>query len=85
MFSPRGALLFVAKLFTLLFNKWAARAPDETEDEDTMEHSGNPLFAEEDSLEDNEAAVNDGCEDAREFDHPVAQQGPTPGMRSQTT
>ena len=50
-------LLFVAKLSTLLFNKWAARASDETEDEDTMEHSGNPLamFAEEDSLEDTEA------------------------------
>lgn len=63
--------MFVAKLFTLLFNKWAARASDETED-DTMEHSGNPMFAEEDSLEDSEAVVNDGCENGREFDHPVA-------------
>ena len=52
MVSPRGALLFVAKLFTLLFNKWAARASDETEDEDSMEHSENPMFPEEDSLED---------------------------------
>ena len=42
MVSPRGALLFVAKLFTLLFNKWAACASDETKD----------------SLEDNSAAVN---------------------------
>ena len=67
MVSPRGALLFVAKLFTLLFNKCAARASDETEDEDTMEHSGNPLamFEEEDSLEDNEADVN-GIDDSGE-------------------
>ena len=54
MFSPRGALLFVAKLFTLLFNKWAAHASDETEDEDSMVHSANPMFPEEDSLEDME-------------------------------
>ena len=67
MVSPRGALLFVAKLFTLLFNKCAARASDETEDEDTMEHSENPLAMceEEDSLEDNEAAVN-GIDDSGE-------------------
>ena len=52
--SRRGALLFVAQLFTLLFNKWAARASDETEDEDSMEHSVNPVFPEEDSLEDTE-------------------------------
>ena len=69
--SPRGTLLFVAKLFTLLFNKWAARASEE-EDIMDMEHSGNPMFAEEDSLEDNEAVVNDGCENVRESDHPVA-------------
>ena len=68
-------MLFVAKLFTLLFNKWAARASDETEDEDSMEHSTNPLamFAEEDLLEDNEAVVNDGC------------AGPRPGMPRQPT
>ena len=73
--SPRGALLFVAKLFTLLFNKWAARASDETEDEDTMEHSANPLamFAEEDSREDNEAVVN-GIDDSSEFEHPAADE-----------
>ena len=64
--SPRGALLFVAKLFTLLFNKWAARASDETEDEDSQIDNPLAMFAEEDSV------VNDGCEDAREFDHPVA-------------
>ena len=51
--------MFVAKFFTLLFNKWAARASDETDDEDTTEHSINPLatFAEEDSREDNEAVT----------------------------
>ena len=67
MVSPRGALLFVAKVFTLMFNKCAARASDETEDEDSMEHSGNPLamFAEEDSLDDSAAVVNDGCERER--------------------
>ena len=57
--SPRGALLFVAKLFTLLFNKWAARASDETKD----------------SLEDNEAAVND-IDDSGEFENPVADESP---------
>ena len=57
MVSPRGALLFVAK----------RSASDETEDEDSMEHSGNPLamFAEEDSLDDSAAVVNDGCERER--------------------
>ena len=72
MVSPRGALLFVAKLFTLLFNKWAARA---SEDEDTMdmEHSRNPMFAEEDSLEDNETAAND-IDDSGEFENPVADE-----------
>ena len=75
--SPRGALLFCAKLFTLLFNKWAARASDGTEDEDTMEHSRNPLamFAEEDSLEDNETAAND-IDDSGEFENPVADESP---------
>ena len=67
MVSPRGALLFVAKVFTLMFNKWAARASDETEDEDSMEHSGNP-FAEEDSLEDND------IDDSGEFGNPVADE-----------
>ena len=43
------------------------------------------MFAEENSLEDNEAVVNDGCESGREFDHSLAQQGPKPGMRSQPT
>ena len=70
MVSPRGALLFVAKVFTLMLNKCAARASDETEDEDSMEHTGNPLamFAEEDSLEDNAAADNG------EFENPVADE-----------
>ena len=38
----------------------------------TVEYSGNPMFAEEDSLEDNEAVVNDRCENGREFDPPLA-------------
>ena len=44
-------LLFVAKLFTLLFNK-----TDETEEEDndSADHHflGNPMFAEEEEVED---------------------------------
>ena len=47
-------MLFVAKLFTLLFNKWAARASDETEDEDSQIDNPLAMFAEEDSV------VNDG-------------------------
>ena len=57
MFSPRGALLFVAKLFTLLFNKWAAHASDETEegDNDSAHRLENPMFDEEEDEEEEDS------------------------------
>ena len=45
-----GALLSVAKLLTLLFNKWAARAPDDMEEDDDALAEGmhNPMYDEDD-------------------------------------
>ena len=43
-----GALLSVAKLLTLLFNKWAARAPDDMEEDGDALAEGmhNPMYDE---------------------------------------
>ena len=43
-----GALLSVAKLLTLLFNTWAARALDDMEEDGDDDDMDNPMYDEDD-------------------------------------